>query len=225
MNKIKLSPSILTADFARLGAQVEEAAAAGADYLHVDIMDGHFVPNITIGPLVMNSLRAVTGIPFDTHLMLAQPERYIEEFARAGATIMSVHYEACLHLHRVIQQIKDTGAKAGVVLNPATPVGVLEEILPYLDQVMLMSVNPGFGGQAYIETTTAKIRRCRDLLDRLNPTCDLEVDGGVGAKNIQEVIAAGANVIVAGSAVYNKQQTVEEAIRDLRQIMETPSKI
>ncbi len=220
MNKIKLSPSILTADFARLGAQVEEAAAAGADYLHVDIMDGHFVPNITIGPMVMNSLRAVTGIPFDTHLMLAQPERYIEEFARAGATIMSVHYEACLHLHRVIQQIKATGAKAGVVLNPATPVGLLEEILPYLDQVMLMSVNPGYGGQAYIETTTAKIRRCREMIDKSNPGCDLEVDGGVGAKNIQAVIAAGATVIVAGSAVYNKQQTVEEAIQGLRLIME-----
>jgi len=220
MNKIKLSPSILTADFARLGAQVEEAAAAGADYLHVDIMDGHFVPNITLGPIVMNSLRAVTDIPFDTHLMLAQPEHYIEEFARAGATIMSVHYEACIHLHRVIQQIKDTGAKAGVVLNPATPVALLEEILPYLDQVMLMSVNPGFGGQAYIETTTAKIRRCREMIDRLNPGCDLEVDGGVGAKNIQAVIAAGATVIVAGSAVYNKLQTVEEAIRGLRQIME-----
>ncbi|NWJ48936.1 MAG: ribulose-phosphate 3-epimerase [Chloroflexi bacterium] len=215
-NKIKISPSILSADFARLGEHATEAVKAGADYLHVDVMDGHFVPNITIGPIILEKLRAVTDIPFDTHLMIEKPERYIEDFVKAGASIVTVHYETCPHIHRTVQQIKNTGAKAGVVINPATPINVLEEILPYVDLVLLMSVNPGFGGQSYIETTTDKIRRMRDMIERVNPAIELEVDGGVGAQNVGTVVQAGANVIVAGSAVFNKRQSVAQNITDIR---------
>jgi ribulose-phosphate 3-epimerase len=217
--KIKLAPSILSADFANLGVQANEAVRAGADYLHVDVMDGHFVPNITIGPVVIEWLRATTSIPFDTHLMIEKPERYINDFVKAGASILTVHQETCPHLHRTIQQIKEAGAKAGVVLNPSTPIHTLEEILPYVDMVLLMSVNPGFGGQSFIETSLDKIRRMRMLIDRVNSNIELEVDGGVNPHNVRQIVEAGANVIVAGSAIFNKKRSVADNIAMMRAAM------
>jgi ribulose-phosphate 3-epimerase len=198
---------------------VREAEAAGADYLHVDVMDGRFVPNISIGPLVVAALRTITNLPLDTHLMIVEPEKYIEEFARAGSNIIMVHQETCPHLHRTIQQIKHAGAKAGVVLNPSTPIGTLEEILIDIDRVLIMSVNPGFGGQSYIESSTEKIRRLRQMINRVNPEIELEVDGGVSAKNVRTVVEAGANVIVAGSAIFNKTHSVAENIAEIRAAM------
>ncbi len=213
----KLAPSILSADFSRLGEQVREAEQAGADWIHVDVMDGHFVPNLTIGPLVVRALRRVTSLFLDVHLMIEAPERLIPAFADAGADGITVHVETCPHLHRVIQQIRELGKKAGVALNPATPVSSLEEILPFVDLVLVMSVNPGFGGQSYIPTSTAKIARVRAMLDERDlGHVELEVDGGVKPENVAEVVAAGATVIVAGSAVFNTRASVAENIRALR---------
>ena len=197
MTAIKIAPSILSADFARLGDQVKAAEAAGVDYIHVDVMDGHFVPNITIGPLVVKALRPITRLPLDVHLMIEQPERYLADFAAAGADILTVHVETCPHLHRTIQQIKELGVRAGVTLNPATPLNTLEEILPDVDLVLIMSVNPGFGGQSYIPASSAKIARLRAMLDAIDSPADLEVDGGVNVETITEVVAAGATVLVA----------------------------
>ena len=194
MTAIKIAPSILSADFARLGDQVKAAEAAGVDYIHVDVMDGHFVPNITIGPLVVKALRPITRLPLDVHLMIEQPERYLADFAAAGADILTVHVETCPHLHRTIQQIKELGVRAGVTLNPATPLNTLEEILPDVDLVLIMSVNPGFGGQSYIPASSAKIARLRAMLDAIDSPADLEVDGGVNVETITEVVAAGAAV-------------------------------
>lgn len=213
---VKLAPSILSADFARLGEQVREAEAAGADWLHIDVMDGHFVPNITIGPLIVAALRPLTRLPLDVHLMIAQPERYLADFAEAGADWLTVHVETCPHLHRTVERIKELGVKAGVTLNPATPLAALEEILPYVDLVLVMSVNPGFGGQRYIPTSTAKIRRLRALLAAAGSAAELEVDGGVKAENAAEVAAAGATVLVAGSAVFNQADSVAANIVALR---------
>jgi ribulose-phosphate 3-epimerase len=221
---IKIAPSILSADFGRLGAQVEEATAAGANYIHVDVMDGHFVPNITVGPLVVEAVRRHTSLPLDVHLMIERPERYIEDFARAlrraqgdqGAGIITVHVEACPHLHRTIQQIKAAGARAGVTLNPATPASGLVEILPYVDLVLVMSVNPGFGGQSYIPSSTEKVRRLRAMLDAGGYQAELEIDGGISPKTAPEAVAAGARVLVAGSAVFNREKSVRQAIADLR---------
>jgi ribulose-phosphate 3-epimerase len=213
----KIAPSILSADFARLADGVAEAEAAGADWVHVDVMDGHFVPNLTIGPPVVAALRRVTDLPLDVHLMIEAPERYVEAFADAGADILTVHYEATAHLHRTIQAIKHRGMRAGVSLNPATPVSVLEEIITELDMVLVMSVNPGFGGQSFIPTSTAKIEKVRQLLrvSRLDHV-EIEVDGGIGPDTAGEVVGAGATVLVAGAAVFGGAASVAENIRAIR---------
>ena len=200
---MKIAPSILSADFARLGEEVSAVSDAGADYIHVDVMDGRFVPNITIGPLVVKAVRSVTSLPLDVHLMIVEPERYIEDFAVAGADIIVVHAEACTHLHRVIQQIKACGKRAGVSLNPATPLNSLEYVLSDLDLVLLMSVNPGFGGQSFINGVLPKISQLRGMLDSIGSHAELEVDGGINRSNIRAVAEAGADVFVAGSAVFN----------------------
>jgi ribulose-phosphate 3-epimerase len=214
----KLAPSILSADFARLGEQIKEAEAAGADYLHVDVMDGHFVPNLTIGPVVVAWLRPLTKLPFDVHLMIESPERYITDFANAGADIITVHQETCVHLHRTVQQIKGFNKKAGVALNPSTPVATLEEILPYIDLVLILSVNPGFGGQAFIATSMQKIAAMRKMIDArgLAAQIEIEVDGGINPEIAPRVVAAGANVLVAGSAVFNKKERVAQTMERLR---------
>ncbi len=214
----KLAPSILSADFARLGEQIKEAEAASADYLHVDVMDGHFVPNLTIGPVVVAWLRPLTKLPFDVHLMIESPERYIPDFANAGADIITVHQETCVHLHRTVQQIKGFNKKAGVALNPSTPVATLEEILPYIDLVLILSVNPGFGGQAFIATSMQKIAAMRKMIDArgLAAQIEIEVDGGINPEIAPRVVAAGANVLVAGSAVFNKKERVAQTMERLR---------
>lgn len=214
---IKLAPSILSADFTRLGEQVWEAEAGGADWIHVDVMDGHFVPNITIGPLIAQAVRRVTALPIDVHLMIERPERYLESFVSAGADSITVHVETSPHLHRTLQQIRELGARAGVALNPATPAESLTEVLPYLDLILVMSVNPGFGGQEYIPTSTGKIARVRELLvQRGLDQVELEVDGGIAPGTAAEVVSAGASVLVAGSAVYNTRASIAENLRALR---------
>ncbi len=200
---IKISPSILSADFSRLAEDVQAVDRAGADYIHIDVMDGHFVPNITIGPLVVDALRKVTEKPLDVHLMIENPDLYIPDFARAGADIITVHQEAVPHLHRTVQLIRSLGKKAGVSLNPATPVETLDVILDELDLVLIMSVNPGFGGQSFIPSALDKIRVLRQRITNRGLATELEVDGGVKIDNIREVVAAGADVLVAGSAIFN----------------------
>jgi ribulose-phosphate 3-epimerase len=208
MSVIKLAPSILSADFARLGEAVAEATAAGADRIHVDVMDGHFVPNITIGPVVVQSLRKVTRLPLECHLMIEDPDRYAGEFAAAGADTITVHPEGARHLHRTIHRIKELGKRVGVALNPATPATAIEEVLADLDLVLVMTVNPGFGGQKFIDSTLPKIRRIREMIDAVNPGCELEVDGGIDANTVPRVVSAGARVFVAGSAVFGAKDGV-----------------
>ena len=215
--KIKLAPSILSADFGRLGEQVVEATRAGADYIHVDVMDGHFVPNITVGPLVVAAIRPHTHLPLDVHLMIEAPEKYIQQFAQAGANIITVHVEVCPHLHRVVESIKELGVKAGVSLNPSTPLTAVDEVLSALDLVLLMSVNPGFGGQQFIEGTVGKIVRLRNRLDELGLAAELEVDGGINAEVAPRVAKAGARVLVAGAAVFNKKESVSQALGRIRE--------
>ncbi len=214
--KIKLAPSILSADFGRLGEQVAEATEAGADYIHIDVMDGHFVPIITIGTQVVAAIRRWTSLPLDVHLMVESPEHQINQFADAGADIITVHIEACPHVHRVVQTIKGLGVKAGVALSPGTPVDTIKEILPSLDLVLVMTVNPGFGGQTFIEAMLDKVAHLRAGLDRDSLATELEVDGGINAEVAPGVVRAGARVLVAGAAVFNPEQTVEEALGKIR---------
>jgi ribulose-phosphate 3-epimerase len=215
---IKLAPSILSADFARLGEEVALLEEAGADWVHVDVMDGHFVPNLTIGPPVVAALRRATALPLDVHLMIEAPERYLEAFADAGATTLTVHYEACIHLHRTVERIRELGMRPGVALNPMTPLAVLEEVLPYLDLVLVMTVNPGFGGQRYIPTSAARVARLRRELEQRHLWgVDLEVDGGITVETAGEVVEAGANVLVAGAAVFKGEApSVQENLAMIR---------
>ena len=200
---VKIAPSILSADFSRLLEHVKEVEAAGVDYLHVDVMDGHFVPNISFGAPILNALKGKTSLFMDVHLMIENPDQYVQDFVNAGADLINVHIETCTHIHRTIQLIKSFGIKAGVTLNPGTPLSTIEEILPELDMVLLMSVNPGFGGQKYIHATTNKIKRLREHILSRGLTCEIEVDGGINLENVSEIVSAGADVIVAGSAIFN----------------------
>ncbi|MCK8823611.1 ribulose-phosphate 3-epimerase [Fuchsiella alkaliacetigena] len=211
---IKIAPSILSGDFSNLGAEIEKVS--NAEYLHIDVMDGHFVPNITMGPLVVEAIAGRTEHLLDVHLMIENPERYIEQFAQAGADLITVHAEACPHLHRTIQQIKDCGLKAGVALNPATSLTTLENILSDLDLVLIMTVNPGFGGQQFIEEMLPKIEQLRNQLETAGLEVDIQVDGGIKPHNVAQVVAAGANVIVAGSAVF-KAADPGQAVQELRE--------
>lgn len=213
---IKIAPSMLSADFARFGEEARAAEAAGADYLHLDIMDGHFVPNITFGPGVVEAVRRSCGLPLDVHLMIEEPERYVAEFASAGADILTVHAEASVHLHRLLCQIREAGCRPGVSLNPATPVDVVRHVLGEIDLLLVMTVEPGFGGQAYIDAMTAKIAEARRLLDDHAPHVELEVDGGINASTGPTVVAAGARVLVAGSAVFNHSSGLPGGIAVLR---------
>ncbi len=216
-NRLKLAPSILSADYARLGQQVEEATKAGADWIHVDVMDGHFVPNLTVGPEVVEAIRPYTSLPLDVHLMIESPERYVGDFAQAGADIITVHVEVCPHLHRVVEQIKGLGVKAGAALNPGTPLKTVEEVLPLLDLALIMTVNPGFEGQSFIAGMLDKIARMRRNLDEKALGAELEVDGGINTSNIAEVIRAGARVLVAGSAVFKAKEGIAQAITKLKE--------
>jgi ribulose-phosphate 3-epimerase len=210
-----IAPSILSADFTRLGEEIRAVEAAGADWIHADVMDGHFVPNITFGPLVVEAVRRVTRLPIDVHLMISEPERYVADVAKAGADYVSVHVETCIHLHRTVQQIRDAGARPGVVLNPATPLESLEWILENVDLVLIMSVNPGFGGQAFISSSIEKIRRLRRMITEKRLPTLIEIDGGVSEKTIGDIAAAGADVFVAGSAIFGSRDYAA-AIRGLR---------
>ncbi len=213
---ISIVPSILSADFTRLGEQVREADAAGAQRIQIDVMDGHFVPNITMGPMVVEAVRRCTRLPLEAHLMITNPEQYIEDFAQAGADVIIVHQEVTAHLHRVIQQIKLAGKMAAVALTPSTPVFMLEDVLSLLDMVLIMTVNPGFGGQDFIPETLPKIARLRQLITQRGLRCDIEVDGGIHEATARQVVQAGANLLVAGSAVYNERESVAQAIARLR---------
>jgi ribulose-phosphate 3-epimerase len=214
--EVKLAPSILSADFARLGEQVAEAANAGADYIHIDVMDGQFVPPITIGAPVVAAIRRWTGLPLDVHLMIETPERQIEQFAHAGADIITVHIETCPDIRQVVKTIKDSGVKAGVSLNPETPASAVTKILPEIDLLLVMTVNPGYGGQPFIEATLDKIAVLRAELDKKNLAAELEVDGGINVEVAPRVVKAGARVLVAGAAVFNSKKTIAQALRELR---------
>jgi ribulose-phosphate 3-epimerase len=216
--RVRIAPSILSADFARLGEDVRAAEEAGGDWIHVDVMDGHFVPNLTLGPAITEAVRRSTSLPVDVHLMIESPERYVADFARAGAHRITVHHEACPHLHRVLEQIRELGALPGVAVNPATPVELLRDVLPFVDLVLVMTVNPGFGGQAFIPTSPGRVARVRALLEELRPgePVAVQVDGGIDAASAGAVVSAGADVLVAGSAIYGHPQGVAEGIRAIR---------
>ena len=218
---IKLAPSILSADITRLGEQVSEAVDAGADYIHVDVMDGHYVPNLTFGPLIVEALRRVTDLPLDVHLMVDEPEQVVPWFAESGASIITVHVEASTHLHRVVQVVKEAGLRAGIALNPGTPVSAVEEALPEVDMVLVMTVSPGFPAQRFVPSVLPKIRRMRALLDELGSEAELEVDGGINAATAPQVVAAGARVLVAGSAAFNARSSVADALAQLRRSAES----
>jgi ribulose-phosphate 3-epimerase len=217
---IKIAPSILSSDFANLEAAVRAAEEGGADYIHVDVMDGHFVPNITVGPPVVAALRKVTDLPLDVHLMITAPDRYLLDFASAGATIVTVHVETCPHLHRTVEHMQQLGLRPGVTLNPATSLETVREILPYVDQVLVMTVNPGFGGQSYIPTMTDKVWRLAQMIAECGSSAEIEVDGGIDTDTAAEVVGAGAQVLVAGTAVFNCAGGVAAGIRQLRASIE-----
>ena len=218
-----MAPSILSADFSRLGEEIRAVENAGADIIHIDVMDGHFVPNITIGPLVVASVRKITDLPLDVHLMIEDADRYIDDFAKAGADWITVHVEACPHLHRTVSRIKELGKKAGAVLNPATPLGTLDEILADVDLVMLMSVNPGFGGQSFIRSSLNKIKTLKNMIEDRGLEVGIEVDGGVSPVTIKDVAGAGANIFVAGSAVFGQQDYAKE-IMEMKDICQSATK-
>ncbi|WP_054635280.1 ribulose-phosphate 3-epimerase [Thalassobacillus sp. C254] len=211
----KISPSILSADFASLKEDIIEVDKGGADYIHIDVMDGHFVPNITIGPMIVEAVRPHTDLPLDVHLMIADPDKYVDDFVKAGADILSVHAEACTHLHRTIHAIKEKGVKAGVVLNPATPVEAIKHVIEDVDLVLLMTVNPGFGGQSFIHSVLPKIREVRKMTEQVDHSVEIEVDGGVNKETARLCREAGANVLVAGSAIY-KEEDRKAAIAAIR---------
>ncbi|HLR01611.1 MAG TPA: ribulose-phosphate 3-epimerase [Virgibacillus sp.] len=211
---VKIAPSILSADFSKLGEEIIDVQNAGADYIHVDVMDGHFVPNITIGPLIVEAIRPVTHLPLDVHLMISQPDAYIPAFAQAGATIITVHQEACTHLHRTIHLIKENGVKAGVVINPGTPAELIQPILSYVDLVLVMTVNPGFGGQTFIHETVSKISQLSQWREKSGYDFEIEVDGGVNVDTARKCVEAGANVLVAGSAIFD-QSNRAKALQDI----------
>lgn len=215
--QIEIAASILSADFSRLGEQVTEATNGGADYIHVDVMDGHFVQPLTLGPTAIRAIRGSTDIPLDIHMMVSSPEQFISDLAKAGADLVSVHAETCDHLHRVVQEIKNAGMKAGVAINPATPASVIEEVLLEVDLVLVMTVNPGYGGQKFIESTLPKIARVRAMLDERGSNAYLEVDGGISNNTAESVVRAGARILVAGSAVYESDVDVATAIAGIRQ--------
>ena len=212
----KLAPSILSADFARLGEEIKAVEEAGADYIHIDIMDGHFVPNITVGPLIVETAKAVTTLPLDVHLMISDPDRYVQDFIKAGSDLLSVHVETCPHLQRTLTYIRELGGRAAAVLNPSTPISTLEYVMDDLDMVLLMTVNPGFGGQKFIPTMLPKIKKMRALIDEKKLPIELEVDGGVNLENISQISQAGADVVVAGSAVY-KSADCRETVRLMKE--------
>ncbi|SEF67706.1 ribulose-phosphate 3-epimerase [Caloramator fervidus] len=216
---IKLAPSILSANFSKLGEEIKLIEDAGADYVHIDIMDGHFVPNITIGPLVVEAIRPLSNLVFDVHLMITEPDKYIEQFAKSGADIITVHAEACVHLNRTINLIRSFGKKVGVAINPATPLEVFDYVLDEIDMVLIMSVNPGFGGQKFIPSALKKIERIKKVIKERNLKVDIEVDGGINLNNLKDVVKAGANVIVAGSAIFNSHN-VTETIKKFKEIGE-----
>ena len=213
---VKIAPSILAADFARLGEQVAEAERAGADRIHVDVMDGHFVPNLSMGAPIVASLRRVTHLPLETHLMISNPDSYLDEFVEAGSDSFLVHWEGNANLHRTVHRIRSLGKRVGVAINPATPAAVLEEILQEVDQVLVMTVDPGFGHQHFLHTTKPKIRRVRQMIERIKPACDLEVDGGIDPVTAREAVEAGANVLVAGSSVFGDREGVAAGLKSLR---------
>ncbi|ASN05813.1 ribulose-phosphate 3-epimerase [Virgibacillus necropolis] len=217
----KIAPSILSADFSILGQEIQDVEKGGADYIHVDVMDGHFVPNITIGPLIVQAIKPITNLPLDVHLMIENPDAYIKEFAEAGASIITVHQEACPHLHRTIQLIKSYNVKAGVVINPGTPAHMIKEVLPDVDLVLLMTVNPGFGGQSFISSVVPKIKQIDEWRAELGLSFEIEIDGGVNIETAKTCVEAGADVLVAGSAVYNKSDR-KQAIEAIIQATESP---
>ena len=218
MGDKKIAPSILSADFSRLGEEIRKVEDAGADWIHVDVMDGAFVPNITVGPFILEAIRKVTALPLDVHLMIERPEQYISEFADAGADIITVHFEACTHLHRTIQAIKEKGKKAGVSVNPATPLVSIKYVLGDIDLLLIMSVNPGFGGQRFIPSALEKIKKARQMVDKIGANVSIEVDGGVKLENIGEVASAGADIFVSGSGVFGTKD-YKETIQEMKRII------